>query len=347
MRLYWKPRASPVTDMNTNNSWSAAGPRPAATSDQPLVSVVMPVFNGERFIAEAIDSALNQEYPHVEVIVIDDGSSDRTVEIVRGYDDRVRLLMQENKGSAAARNMGVRDAKGHYVAFLDADDVWHPAKLREQVGAMQRGGYKMAYSQFKVWNPQPGGGFVPAERMFSEDNPALLGDIRLVTGWTYADLLLDCFVWTSTVIVERAELLKAGLFDEILRKGQDYDLWLRLSRNIQMIGLEQPTALYRHHGGNITHSVKHVNYEYLILSTALRKWGEAGPDKRTPPPGLVQSRLARSMLSHAYSHFHHGSARVAAESFRRAMTHTGPKLKPMVLYYLSMLKAQLQRVPQG
>ncbi len=321
-------------DVNTHLTKS-----PRAT---PLVSVVIPAYNSASYIAEAIDSALQQDYPEQEIIVIDDGSTDETVEIVARYGDKVRLLTQKNQGSAVARNLGIRQARGKYVAFLDADDVWGPHKIRCQVEAMAAAGYKMAYSRFIWWRPDAPGQYTQAQVEFEKrDNPNL-STAAIVTGCPYAELLLDCIVWTSTVIVEKSELEKAGLFDPSLRKGQDYDLWLRLSRQTEMVGLEIPTALYRIHPNSITFNVKDINYEYLILSNAVARWSETGPDGRTPPRGQVAARLARSSFFHGQAHMLHGNPRIAAESFSISMRHSGIRLKVLLFWVMAILKQRLR-----
>jgi glycosyltransferase involved in cell wall biosynthesis len=314
----------------------------ALANDAPLVSMVMPAYNSARYIAQALDSALAQDYFALEIIVVDDGSTDDTVNIVSRYGDKVRLLSQKNQGSAAARNLGIREARGKYIAFLDADDAWWPHKIRHQVAAMIQGGYKMAYSRFIWWHPDAHGEHTQPETEFAQAHNPNLSSAVIVTGWPYAELLLDCIVWTSTVIVEKTELEKAGLFDETLRKGQDYDLWLKLSRQIKMVGLEIPTALYRIHPASITSSVKEINYEYLILSRAVERWSEAGPDGRTPPAGQVAARLARSSFGHGHAHLLHGNPRIAAESFRLSMRHSGIRVKLWVFWVMAMLK-QLSR----
>ena len=303
-----------------------------------LVSVVMPAYNSADYIAAAIDSALQQDYPAQEILVVDDGSTDDTVNIVARYGDKVQLLTQKNQGSAAARNLGIRHARGKYIAFLDADDAWWRHKIRYQVDAMLAGNYKMAYSRFIWWHPNEQGQHTQPVAEFAQPNNANLSTAVIVTGYPYAELLLDCIVWTSTVIVEKAELEKAGMFDESLRKGQDYDLWLRLSRQIEMVGLEKPTALYRIHPTSITSSVKEINYEYLILSRAVERWSEAGPDRRTPPAGQVAARLARSSFGHGHAHLLHGNPRIAAESFRLSMRHSGIRVKVLVFWVMAMLK---------
>jgi len=320
------------------NDTDASASAPASASVAPLVSVVMPAYNSARYIAEAIDSALQQDYPALEIIVVDDGSTDDTVNIVARYGDKIRLLSQKNQGSAAARNLGIRQARGKYIAFLDADDAWWRHKIRHQVEALAAGGYKMAYSRFIWWHPNEQGQHTQPQTEFDQPANRNLSSAAIVTGWPYAELLLDCIVWTSTVIVEKSELEKAGLFDESLRKGQDYDLWLKLARQIEMVGLEKPTALYRIHPASITSSVKEINYEYLILSRAVERWSEAGPDGRTPPAGLVAARLARSSFGHGHAHLRYGNPRIAAESFRLSMRHSGIRIKTLTFWLIAMLK---------
>ena len=309
----------------------------------PLVSVVIPAYNNELYVADAIDSVLQQDYPALEIIVVDDGSIDNTRNVVRGYGDKVRLASQKNKGSAVARNLGIANAHGKYIAFLDADDVWCRHKIRLQVDELRKSGYKMAYSSFIRWYPDESGRYPAPDTLFGIPNHPHITSANIVTGWTYADLLLDCIVWTSSVIVEKTEIEKAGLFDESLRKGQDYDLWLRLSRQIEMLGLKQPTALYRIHPDNITTAVKEVNYEYLILSRALARWGEVGPDQRTPP-GSVSARLAKSCFVHGYEHLVSGNPRIAARAFLESMKHSGIRVKPLLYLVAALGKSLLQPV---
>jgi len=310
-------------------------------NDEPLVSVVIPAYNSAAYIAEAIESALGQDYPALEVIVIDDGSTDQTVSIVSKYGDRVKLVAQKNKGSGAARNLGIRAASGKYIAFLDADDVWWKGKIRYQVEALAQTRYKMAYSRFIWWHPDAAGNHPSADNEFAADENPNISTAKIVTGSPYAELLLDCIVWTSTVLVEKSALEMVGVFDESLRKGQDYDLWLRLSRQIEMLGLEKPTALYRIHQASITSSVKDVNYEYLILSRAIERWGETGPDGRMPPNGMVSARLARSSFGHGYAHFKHGDPEISVSSFRQSITHSRGNPKTVMLCLAAFIKSKL------
>ena len=166
---------------------------PADPGDAPLVSVVIPAYNCARFIREALDSALAQDYPGVEVIVVDDGSTDETGAILASYGAQIRLISQRNRGCAAARNAGVAHARGKYIAFLDGDDAWWPWKIGYQMQALGETGYKLAYSRFIVWHQEADGHYLPAYRMFSAEGIAHVSDCELVTGCTYEALLKEIF----------------------------------------------------------------------------------------------------------------------------------------------------------
>jgi hypothetical protein len=322
-----------------NDTRPANPTQDAVPGEVPLVSVVIPAYNCERFIRDAVDSALAQDYPAIEIIVVDDGSTDDTGALLASYGTRIRLLSQPNRGCAAARNKGVAHAHGRYIAFLDGDDAWSPWKIRYQIEALGKAGYKLAYSRFIVWHQEADGHYLPAYRMFSAEGIAHVSDCALVTGCTYEALLKDCMVWTSTVLVEKAVLDEAGGFDESLELGEDYDLWLRLSRVMPMLGLEQPTALYRQHPHSITRGARNTNYEYLVLNRALAAWGPGS----APEPGAMRARLARSMFNHGYSHYRGGNARIAALSFLQCMKHGDIGVKPLLLFLVCLAKATLVR----
>jgi glycosyltransferase involved in cell wall biosynthesis len=172
------------------------------------VTCVVPVFNGERFVADAVASVLGQTYANVEVVVANDGSTDATAAAVARFRDRVRLVSQANAGHAAARNLGVAHARGELVGFLDADDLWHPRKLERQVERLDaRRDVAMCFTLLR--------NFV--------DGRATLASL-------IADPLLDDVVpgYTSvTLLARRALFERVGGFDESLAHGNDRDWFLR------------------------------------------------------------------------------------------------------------------------
>lgn len=305
----------------------------------PLVSVVIPVFNGEKYIRCAIESVLKQDYQPIEIIVVDDGSTDATLDILRDLDSRITLYRQPNKGSAAARNLGVRMAQGAYIAFLDADDYWFPGKISSQMRALEVTGCKMAYTRFLFWRASFDNVWPEPASVFLEDEEKLGKKIGVEPRWVYADLLLDCLVWTSTVLIHKEELDRVGGFNEDLRKGQDYDLWLRLSQSVQMASLSEVTALYRLHQESITHVPNAQCYEYEIISNAVRNWGIVGPDGRSPGKRAIIQRIRRAAYNFSSNHLKWGDISVGLHFLNRLYKEYGLGLEGGILY-LRMLAAK-------
>lgn len=197
------------------------------------VSVIIPIYNAERFIAKALDSVLQQSYKDIEIILVDDCSSDRTEEVVNGYVEQYPQIiyqrLNKNQGSAVARNTALGLAKGRFVAFLDCDDVWCEGKLEFQLTFMNKIGAAISCTAMDV---------------MSEDGE-ILGKVRNVQ-WkiSYDFLLRNTIIATSTVIVDRNQI---GNFKMPLRRGgQDYATWLMLMRNgINCYGLNKVLTHYR------------------------------------------------------------------------------------------------------
>jgi len=219
----------------------------------PLVSAVVPAYNAERYIAEAIDSALAQTYEPMEVIVVDDGSTDSTARKVAGYAGKVRYVHQENAGCGPARNTGVAEAGGEFIAFLDADDLWLPEKTDMQM---------------RLFESEPALGLVFTQKLYiDKDGNALEGldpqelpsPARLhcveagpkafrVENGMFEALLTRCFFLSSMVIARKNVLQAAGGCDAALRWAQDWDLWLRLAASGVVFGwLAMPLICRRRH----------------------------------------------------------------------------------------------------
>jgi len=276
----------------------------------PQISVVIPCYNAERYLATALDSILAQQHENLEIIVVDDGSRDNSCAVIREKYPQVRLEQQANAGAAAARNRGIELARGEWVAFLDADDFWLPGKLAAQMAQLaQHPECGMNYTAWHVW---PSSDVGPA--------PELLQQVRAqgeeparwegASGWVYPQLLLDCVVWTGTVMAKRSLLQELGGFDTSLRVGEDYDLWLRASRVTPILRVNYPYALYRIHPQSITHQPPKDNYRARVIDRALEQWGTRSPDGREADLPAVRRGLARSWTDY-------GSATLAAGDLQR------------------------------
>jgi glycosyltransferase involved in cell wall biosynthesis len=245
----------------------------------PKVSVVMAAYNREKEIAAAIDSVLSQDFQDFELIVVDDGSRDRTGEIVRGYGDRLRYIHQENRGVGAARNAGVRAARGEYLAYCDADDVQYHFRLGAQAHLLDqspRAG--MVFTDFKEWvrgEKVANDSLLrvrwlgPTARRFEDDIAANFQDIRTVAernvplpkeylsrkvyeghidGW----LCAVHAAW-GCVQMSRTDAIRAvGGHWEAIRAYEDYVLSAEISKRYPMIYLDVPTCLYRVHPEQLT-----------------------------------------------------------------------------------------------
>jgi glycosyltransferase involved in cell wall biosynthesis len=286
----------------------------------PRLSVIIPCYNAERYIGATIASVLAQGEPDIEIIVVDDGSRDGSVQLVREQFPTVRLVQQANQGVAAARNNGLLEASGEWVAFVDADDIWLPGKLAAQFAQLATApDCRMSYTAWQVWpsdSPQPEPGVL--ERLATS-----AGEARLwngASGWIYPELLLDCAVWTSTVLARRSLFDEIGNFDTGLRIGEDYDLWLRASRVTPILRVAHPYALYRMHPASITKSTPTDNYRAKVITRALQRWGTTSPDGRVADMAAIRRMLAKSWSDFAAAHLHAGNLAMARKGARAALS---------------------------
>ena len=203
----------------------------------PKVSVIIPTYHRATVVGEAVDSVLGQTYRDGEIIVVDDGSTDGTGEVMSNYvarfGARVSYLRQRNAGAPAARNVGLRAATGEYVAFLDSDDLYLPRRLEVGVGALED-------------DPQCGASYVDAQTVDAQGAVLLRSRVRRfggpASGWILPALFRGDPIATNAITIRRSVLDEVGLFDEKLWSGQDTDLWWRIAKRYPMRGL--PEVLY-------------------------------------------------------------------------------------------------------
>lgn len=204
----------------------------------PRVSAVVPAFNAALTLRETVRSVLDQSEGNLEVLIVNDGSIDDTVSVARSIDDaRVRVIEQENRGVAAARNTGIREARGRYVAFLDSDDMWAPKKLERQLAFMERGRARATQTAVLYVDhdlqPLHIGPCPPFEDSFLE-----------------VLLFRHLPAFPSTLVLERAVVDEIGLFDETLPILEDWEFAVRLARHNALQNLDEPLTMYRIHPGN-------------------------------------------------------------------------------------------------
>jgi len=266
--------------------------------DSPLVSAVIPVYNGERFLGTALDSALAQTYKPLEVIAVDDGSTDGSAKVLASYGGRVTVLTQANAGQASARNRGIAAARGEWVAFLDQDDVWDPRKIETQLSLAQDAD-ALIFSNARVID---GAGTVLRARMVSEKAPP---------SPTLHDLIVSNTVMAVTVLVRRDAIETVGRFDQANRFGtEDFQLWLRLAaRGYRFRFLNQILASYRWHGDNMSSNRARTATGVIYALTKTRReypaafgWAERRACRRAP------GQLEFDRAWHLYNRGEYGEA---------------------------------------
>jgi glycosyltransferase involved in cell wall biosynthesis len=199
----------------------------------PKVSVIIPTYNRLPMLKEAVDSVLSQNVEDVELIVVDDGSTDGTADKVVKYGGRVKLFQhKENRGVSAARNTGIHHAKGKYIGFLDSDDLWVKGKLKIQVTFLDENPhYPLCYTD-EIWI-----------RRGKRVNPMLKH--TKYSGWIFEKCLPLCTISPSSVMMKKTLFTKVGLFDEALPVCEDYDLWLRVSSRFPIFFINKKLIIKR------------------------------------------------------------------------------------------------------
>ena len=248
------------------------------------ISVVLPVYNGERFLAEAVDSILGQTFGDFELIAVDDGSTDRSLMILRAYearDSRVRIITRPNTGQAGALNDGVAAARSEFVARMDADDIAMPERFRLQ-------------HEFLKAHPEIGG--LGAAYQAIDETGATIGppNVQPCRPDEVRRALQQggCALVHPVVMLRRAVVLEAGPYRGLLRPAEDYDLWLRMSEFTSLANLPDVLLMYRIHGSSL--SIKYAfeqacGTEIARLAGKMRRQGKADPirDEQTVTPELL------------------------------------------------------------
>ena len=209
-------------------------------------SVIIPVKNGERFVGEAIDSLLRQSAVPDEIIVIDDGSTDTTAEILDRYNDAITAYRTSGVGASAARNIGIRKATGEFIAFLDCDDIAHPERLEKQK---------------TILDTHQASAMVFCAMSYIDSNAKFTGDVIRCPEFTPKGFLGKLFERnqigsTSATMLRRDILLNVGGFDEDLSFNEEYDLWLRIGTQWAIAYIDEPLLFYRLHSENISRNRK-------------------------------------------------------------------------------------------
>lgn len=225
-------------------------------SDKPLVSVIIPVYNAEKYIEETIVSVLNQTYQNFEIIIVDDGSTDHSASVVfplSERDNRIRYIYQKNAGVSVARNTGYIQAEGKFIAFLDADDIWLSCNLEKKLDKIYSGDFGLVHSSASLIN---------------EKTEAIEGVMEGLEGSLLNDFLqwqFCCVPGPSSVLLKKEVLEKVGLFDPELSTSADLDIFIRIAAKFTIGKVNEITWKYRVHAQNMHKNIALMEHDILII----------------------------------------------------------------------------------
>jgi glycosyltransferase involved in cell wall biosynthesis len=265
-----------------NANLSAILPATGANKNKPLVSVIIPTYNSASFLPHSVESVLRQTYDHFELLVVDDGSTDNTQEVLAPYRDSIRYLKKANGGPSSSRNLGITEARGEFIAFQDSDDIWFPQKLALQVEHFRQ-------------NPILGVVFTGSQHF--NENGLLDSNIgngyAPPTGMIFDKLLTDHFIAMSSVMVRRSCIDEVGAFDESLIGAEDYNFFLRLARRFPYGFINEVLVQKRLHESNLSDNLEQMCEDEI---KNLDKIASLFPDARIPKgrlSGHIYARFGR------------------------------------------------------
>jgi len=219
---------------------------------EKLVSVIIPTFNRAWALKAAVDSALAQDYEEIEIIVIDDGSTDTTQDLLGGYGNKIQVLTQQNSGVSAARNLGIKFSHGEFIALLDSDDAWEPDKISCQIDFFESHPDALICQTEEIWI-----------RKGKRVNPKVKH--QKPSGMIFEPSLHLCLVSPSAVMIRKKLFKLKGGFNEDFPVCEDYDLWLRISADYPIFLIDKPCTI-KHGGHEDQLSAHHSQDKYRIAS---------------------------------------------------------------------------------
>lgn len=307
----------------------------------PKVSVIIPAYNSAHLVRYTVDSVLNQDYTDYEVIVVDDGSTDQTRQVLAGYGDRIRYIYQENKRHSGARNTGILAARGEYLAFVDSDDLWHPEKLRKQAAILD------AHPEVVLVCTQ-------ARYVDMEGEPVKLrgkeidgppGKSVVIRNY-FADLFMGDVIpgGGSSSMARRQAVLEAGMFDPAMDYAEEWDVWIRLAPLGLFAYVPEPLTLFRISGWE--KSLRREASETLITRPLRLIERAKGLWKGDPAEAERLARLgtARLWTRAALASFQLGDGQSGRAQLEKAIGYDLSLSKAEALFHLALDRARLIRV---
>lgn len=297
------------------------------------ITAVIPTYNCADYIADCIHSVRNQSYPVKEIVIVDDGSTDQTEQVVKKLGDNIVYIKQPNQGPSAARNTGIKAAKSDWIAFLDADDQWTPDKTACQLDVLENNPSVVLIASDMAEIDRNGNMLVNS---VLAKHGLLVGFVELggkPIPNALAALLQKNFIPTGTVLVQRSNLLEIGLFDPDIRYGEDLALWSKIAEKYPICCVPKVLLLRRQHGANATQATVAMLDDLVKVMLSVRTWGSDTLRRQ----GVNPNRLIASAWNNVgYYHFANNDAVPARQAFLNSLRES-ITLKGLVYFVFSSI----------
>ncbi|MCD6162696.1 MAG: glycosyltransferase family 2 protein [candidate division Zixibacteria bacterium] len=294
----------------------------------PKVSVIIPVYNSTGFIDEALQSVFAQTFKDYEIIIINDGSTDNTKQVIEKYSDKIRYFYQENRGPAAARNNGIKKAKGEYIAFIDSDDIWHPEKLKMQVSILD--------SNQNI-------GMVFTENSLFDENGVYESSLgkrkRLMHGNLAENIFLYSYVATPTVMIRREVFDNIGLFEESIKMAEDDNMWIRIASNYRVELIYQSLVSVRDHPNRMTRQNNDL-FNCIQISIDMLH-SNYGDNVRKNIDKVVPKKMGQIYFNTGYKYFENQNTKEARKAFSKSIKYCKWNWKYYLYYITSLMPSSI------
>lgn len=310
----------------------------------PKVSVIIPTYNRENLVLESIRSVFAQTFADFEIIVVDDGSTDNTREILQPYLSKIKYIYHRNTGQSFARNLGILASEGEYLAFLDSDDIWEPKKLKIQVEILNKEkNIGLIFTNFKKFDK----GRIIFESRFDIYKLLYQIPIEKADGYNifkkkvFRELLEETWIFTPTVMVRKECFAKAGLFNPDIRFSEDWELFLRLARHFYFAYIDRPLVKVRSHSENISEDL----LERLLGEIeVLRLVNATYPNLNNSILKIISSQLSLRQYSAGYQYFSRGNLYEARKQFRLSFSEKKSNFKAYSYFLVSCLPQEFVKI---
>lgn len=301
---------------------------------QPLVSIVIPTYNAETFITDALDSAFIQTYKNTEVIVIDDGSKDNTISVISAYQQHVpfKLIQQNNQGPSGARNAGMQQSHGKYICFLDADDRLLPDSIERRVKCLeQRPEVDLIFTDIVRIDAQNTAGypFLKQQQFLTKFQPVIKENHPEY--WIFNDRYFEYamkifpFIWTSSVMIRKQVIASVGYFNPALRGSEDIEYWMRIAKQGTLAYINAPLSEWHHYLSGMT---RPGHYQFYTDTIKCYQQFKRDLKEKKYLRAIINQRLGHYAFAGGYEAFSQHAFQPAREFFRQACL-----FQPFVLRY--------------